>query len=232
MPLHDWRDDRGWSSLHLVWQNQLLEWIQPRLPTGYRAYLGSVPALTVDVPAGRPDLGVRSWEGPGTETSSSLSSEPGLEPDCEAVAVFELDPQTALHIDQEGRLVAAIELVSPRNKDRVDARERYLGRYLGYVRQGVHLMLIDVLPRPIGFSFADTLVANLGFKQPPCPVPFAISLRVGEPVPEGTVLAFWRRSLHVGQTLPVLPLALTTRISVPIDLEHTYREAAKRVYLD
>jgi hypothetical protein len=30
MPLHDWHDDRGWDSLHLVWQNQLLDWVQPR----------------------------------------------------------------------------------------------------------------------------------------------------------------------------------------------------------
>ena len=62
MPLHDRRDDRGWNSLHIVWQAQLLDWIQPRLPAGYRAFLGSVPALTIDVPNGRPDLGVRRWQ--------------------------------------------------------------------------------------------------------------------------------------------------------------------------
>ncbi len=61
MPLHDWCDDRGWSSLHLVWQNQLLDWVQVRLPLGYRAYLGSVPALAIGTPEGRPDLGVRRW---------------------------------------------------------------------------------------------------------------------------------------------------------------------------
>jgi hypothetical protein len=127
--------------------------------------------------------------------------------------------------------VAAVEIVSPRNKDRPDARQRYLGRYVGYVRQGVHLMLVDVLPRPEGFSFADAVAANLGFDQPPCPVPFAVSYRVGEPVPDGTVLAVWRRPMAVGQPLPTLPLALTTALSVPIDLEHTYREAARRVYL-
>src|SRR5437773_7430842 len=111
MPLHDRRDDRGWNSLHIVWQTQLLDWVQPRLPAGYRAYLGSVPALTIDSPNGRPDLGVRNWP-----------SEPGpAEPDTEAVAVFDLDPQTAVQIDLHGQLIAAIEIVSPRNKDRPDA---------------------------------------------------------------------------------------------------------------
>src|SRR5262245_2008984 len=167
MPLHDWRDDCGWNSLHIVWQAQLLDWVQPRLPAGYRAYLGAVPALTIDVPNGKPDLGVRRWQ-PETSEARVSASTGSPEPDTEAVAVFELDPQTAVHIDLHGRLVAAIEIVSPRNKDRPDARERYLGRYLGYVRQGVHLMLLDILPRPAGFSFADALAANLHFEQPPC----------------------------------------------------------------
>jgi hypothetical protein len=231
MPLHDWQDDRGWNSLHLVWQAQLLDWVQGQLPPGYRAYLGSVPALTIDVPNGRPDLGVRNWiEAPKDSGNGSGVGTP--EPDMEAVAVFELDPQTAVHVEFHGRLVAALEIVSPRNKDRPYARERYLGRYLGYIRQAVHLMLIDVLPRPVGFSFADALNANLKFEQPPCAVPFVVSYRVGESVPDGTLIGFWRRSLAVGSALPTIPLALNVRESIPIDLEHTYREAARRVYLD
>lgn len=230
MPLHDWRDDRGWNSLNIVWQAQLLDWLQPRLPGGYRAYLGSVPALTVDAPGGRPDLGVRRWQ-PDPPGLPAVESASIPEPDTEAVAVFELDPQTAVHVDLHGRLIAAVEIVSPRNKDRPDARQRYLGRYLGYVRQGVHLMLVDVLPRPADFSFADALAANLGFAQPPCPVPLAVSYRVGESVPGGTVVGVWR-PLRVGGPLPTLPLALTTAESVPVDLDHTYREAARRAYLD
>ena len=231
MPLHDWCDDRGWSSLHLVWQAQLLDWVQQQLPPGYRAYLGSVPALTIDVPNGKPDLSVRQWQSnppiDGTKSTATNS-----EPDTESVAVFELDPQTAVHIDLHGQLVAAIEIVSPRNKDRPDARERYLGRYLGYIRQGVHLMLIDVLPRPAAFSFADAIAANLRYQQEPLPVPFVVSYRVGEAVPDGTLLGAWPRPLKVGEALPTVQLALTVRESISIDLEHTYREAARRVYLD
>ena len=231
MPLHDWRDDRGWDSVHLVWLAQLLDWVQPRLPAGYRAYVGSVPALTIDVPNGRPDMSVRQWPRAAPETPAAPPTA-GAEPDEEAVATFTLDPQRAVHIDLHGLLIAAIEIVSPRNKDRPAARERYLGRYAGYLRQGVHLLLIDVLPRPAGFSFADALALNLGLTQPPCPAPCAVSYRVGESVPDGTVLALWRRPLQVGQTLPVVPLALGPEQRVPIDLEHTYREAARRAYLD
>ncbi|HEY1188658.1 MAG TPA: DUF4058 family protein [Gemmata sp.] len=234
MPLHDWRDDRGWNSLHIVWQTTLLTQIQGRLPAGYRAYIGSVPALTIDAPNGRPDLNVRTWKpaGDGPPSGATVRAE---EPDAfvdEAVAVFELDPQTALHIDLHGQLIAAVEIVSPRNKDRPDSRERYTSRYFGYLRQNVHLLLIDILPRPVGFSFADAVAADLGIQQPPCPVPFAVSYRVGEPVPGGTLVARRLCPLTVGQPLPTIPLALSVHQAVLIDLEQTYREAARLVYLD
>src|SRR5688572_11375203 len=100
MPLHDWRDDRGWDSVHLLWLNQLLDWVQPRLPAGFRAYLGSVPALSIDVPNGRPDLNVRNWPAqPGPSSGAVLAT---TAPDEEAVATFTLDPQRAIHIDLHG----------------------------------------------------------------------------------------------------------------------------------
>lgn len=232
MPLHDWRDDRGWESVHLLWLAQLLDWVQPRLPAGYRAYLGSVPALTIDTPNGRPDVSVRQWTPSTSESTAAASPDGDKEPGQETVATFTLDPQHAVHIDLHGQLIAAIEVVSPRNKDRPSARERYLGRYAGYLRQGVHLLLIDVLPRPANFSFADALAANLGFEQAPCPAPYAVSYRIGEPVPEGTVLEMWHRRLQVGQPLPTIPLALDAKQRIVIDLEHSYREAARRAYLD
>ena len=61
-------------------------------------------------------------------------------------------------VGREARsLIAAIELISPRNKDRPSSRETYLTRYLGYLLESVHLLLVDVHRRPIGFSFADRI---------------------------------------------------------------------------
>ncbi len=230
MPLHDWRDERGSDGFLLLWLTELLDWVQPRLPEGYRAYVGAVPALTLEAGGGRPDVTVRGWQERPTATSSGTL----LTPDREAVATFTLDPQRALHVDWHGQLVAAIELISPRNKDRLDAQARYTRRYAGYLRQGVNLMLVDVFARPSGFSFADTLSADLGLGEAPLPPPHAISYRVGSPVPNGdemgTTVSIWSRSLAVGQSLPELPLAVETE-AVVIDLEATYHEAARRVYL-
>jgi hypothetical protein len=47
MPLHDWTDERGWDSVHPFWLAYLVEWIRPRLPEGYKAFLGGVHALQV-----------------------------------------------------------------------------------------------------------------------------------------------------------------------------------------
>src|SRR4051812_29158630 len=232
MPLHDWTDDRGWDSVHPFWLAYLVEWVQPRLPEGYKAFLGGVPALTVGSANGRPDVSVRQWgRPPAVEPATDTAV---LEPDAELSVAIRLDPQPALHIDFHGQLVAAVELVSPRNKDRADAKETYTNRYLGYLHLGVHLMLVDVLPRPKGFSFSDVITDGLGLKQPPLPPPFAAAYRVGEVVPVGndmgSLVGLWRRPLQVGQPLPALPLPLNVHHAVMVDLEETYHRAAKRAY--
>lgn len=235
MPLHDWTDDRGWDSVHPIWMTYLIEWLQPRLPDGYRAFLGGVPALTVGTANGRPDVSVRQW-GPRPPVGEAAADTAVLEPDLELTVAIRLDPQRAIHIDYHGQLVAAVELVSPRNKDRADAKETYANRYLGYLRLGVHLLLVDVLPRPRGFSFADAITGGLGADLPPLPAPFAAAYRVGEVVPVGedmgSLLGVWRRPLQVGQPLPTLPLPLGVHRGVEVDLEETYRRAAQRAYLD
>jgi Protein of unknown function (DUF4058) len=235
MPLHDWTDERGWDSVHPFWLAYLVEWIQPRLPEGYKAFLGGVPALTVASGNGKPDVGVRQVR-PGPPAEEGATDTAVLEPDLEASVAIRLEPQPAVHIDFHGQLIAAIELVSPRNKDRAEAKETYTSRYLGYLRLGVHLMLIDVLPRPKGFSFADAIAAGLGMDLEPLPPPFAAAYRVGEVVPVGeemgSLLGLWRRPLRVGQPLPALPLPLTVHRAIVIDLEETYMRAAKRAYLD
>jgi hypothetical protein len=235
MPLHDWADERGWDSVHPLWMTYLIEYIQPRLPDGYKAFLGGVPALTVATANGKPDVGVRRWapEQPAAEVTTDTAV---LEPDVELNAAIRLDPQRAVHIDFHGQLVAAIELVSPRNKDRADAKGTYANRYLGYLRLGVHLLLVDVLPKPRGFSFADAITAGLGVDLPPLPSPFAAAYRVGEVVPVGddmgSLVGVWRRPLAVGQPLPTLPLPLSVHGAVRVDLEETYQRAAKTAYLE
>src|ERR1700730_6953055 len=85
MPLHDWTDERGWDSVHPVWLTYLVEWIRPRLPEGYKAFLGGVPALTVASGNGKPDVSVRKW-GPQPAAAQGATVGAGPEPGLEAGA--------------------------------------------------------------------------------------------------------------------------------------------------
>lgn len=231
MPLHDWAALTGWDGVHQVWMVELLYALKPQLPPAYRAYIGTTPTFAIGAPDdGRPDVGVRDW--PTTEPRPPGSGgESGPEPD-EEVVVTTITADTALMVERAGRLVAAIELVSPRNKDRVSAQAAYTAAYAGYLLRGVHLLLVDVHRRPIAFSFADRIAAELGLNQPALPTPHTVGYRVGGPAPGGgRFVAVWRRPLTMGDQLPPMRLTLSADEWVTVDLDATYRRAAEAAYL-
>lgn len=230
MPLHDWSALPGWEGVHRVWSVELLYALKPLLPPAYRAYIGTTPTFAIGAPSnGRPDVGVRDWPAPEPAVTSPTNQ--GPEPD-EEIAVATLAADTALLVESGGLLVAAIELVSLRNKDRLSSQAAYAAGYAGYLLRGVHLLLVDVHRRPTAFSFADEVARALGLSQPALPAPFAVGYRVGGPSPNGgRFLAVWRRALTVGEPLPSLRLPLSPDESVEVDLEGTYRRATEAAYL-
>src|ERR1700693_5455830 len=98
MPLHDWNIQAGWEGVHHVWITELLRWVKPRLPAGYRAYIGSTPIVAVGAPAEKPDVGVRHWDqsGPAQTYSNGTTAQMIDEPD-EEIAVATLDPGKTLY---------------------------------------------------------------------------------------------------------------------------------------
>src|SRR5580693_8776741 len=105
MPLHDWIALTGWYGVHQVWIVELLYWIKPRLPAGYRAYIGTTPTFAVDAPPeARPDVKVQDWPAgkhqpdPETIPSTLLALD---EPDQE-VAVALLDADRTLLVERRG----------------------------------------------------------------------------------------------------------------------------------
>src|SRR4051794_37705399 len=137
MPLHDWAETAGWEGVHILWMGELARHLKARLPPGFRAYLGSGPALAVGAPAVRPDVAVRTgpYAGPtaanqtrGAGGEAATTADAVTEPDVE-LAVAALESVPSLFVERDNRLVAAIQLVSPRNKDRPAARATYAARY-------------------------------------------------------------------------------------------------------
>lgn len=231
MPLHDWTEVKGWDGVHLLWLGELLRWVKPRLPAEYRAYVGTWPILGVGSTTGRPDVGVLQFFGASPERSISTAlATDQIEPDIEIMAPT-IDPGSSLFVERAGFLVAAVELISPRKNDRPSSRETYAARYAGYLVGAVNLLLVDVHPRPLNFSFAEEIDRQMRLTPHPLPAPQAVAYRVGEPTGGGSFLAIWRRRLAVGAALPTLPLPLSVDLSVAIDLEQTYRAAAADAYL-
>jgi hypothetical protein len=127
-------------------------------------------------------------------------------------------------------LVAAIELVSPGNKDRDEARRAFAAKCAAYLQRGIGLIVVDIVTSRHA-NLHDELVALLGHTDGfvfPTPTPlYATAYR---PVhrQKRNEIDLWREPLALGQPLPTLPLAVRGLASLPIDLESTYMEARKR----
>ncbi|WP_020475097.1 DUF4058 family protein [Zavarzinella formosa] len=228
MPLHDWSDRPGWEGLHIYWMTEIARDLKHRLPPGFRAVIGSSPLVAIGLAPVKPDVSVTNGiHSLVTETTTQVT-----EPDIE-IAVSTLEEDTTVLVEREGRLIAAVELISPRNKDRPAAREQYAARYGNYLRGGVHLLLVDVHRRPVQFSFAGQIAASLGESISSPSAPCAVSYRVGGPAAlGGRMLAVWQRALTVGDALPAMLLPLGPELMVSVDLEGTYNRAAGDSYLE
>src|SRR3954447_2115190 len=83
MALHDWNNPAGWEGVHHLWITELLRWVKPRLPAGYRAYIGAAPAVAVGAPSEKPDVSVRQWpeEQAAAGAGPTISPAPTEQPD-------------------------------------------------------------------------------------------------------------------------------------------------------
>ncbi len=121
-------------------------------------------------------------------------------------------------------LVAAIEVVSPANKDREETRAKLVSKCIGYLQIGV--VLVDPVTNRSA-NLHNLLMVELGGKNAPRlsgPPTYVSSYRpVGE---DGDhTLEVWPYPAPVGPSIPSVPLPLRRGPSVMIDLEATYLEA-------
>jgi len=192
--------------------------------------IGSSPLVAIGVSPVKPDVAVTNGAAHPNSSHQSPSASKH-EPDVE-VAVATLEEDASVQIEKDGRLIADIELVSPRNKDRPSAREQYAARYLNYLRGGVHLMLIDVHRRPLDFSFGKLIAASLNVTVAMENAPSAVSFRVGAAAAQGgRMLGLWQHALSIGEALQSMSLALSPAESVMVELETTYSQAAADCYI-
>ncbi len=131
-----------------------------------------------------------------------------------------------------GRLIGAIELVSPRHKDRAAARDGFLAKMQTYLQAGVALVVVDpvtshraCLHNLWADRFGGPAVPRLAEDRPH---PVAITVYAPRPEAGEEWLDIWLRRLQIGEPLPTVPLRLGPDLVAPVELEEleeSYREA-------
>ena len=127
------------------------------------------------------------------------------------------------------RLVAAIEIVSPSNKDRPESRSTFVAKAATLLRQGICVSIVDIVST-LDFnlyaellSFVDGVDPALGDDAPPL---YAATNRTRREN-DRHMMDTWYHPLAIGQTLPTLPIWLSETLAISLDLEASYEETCR-----
>jgi hypothetical protein len=216
-----------WRGFHGAWAAAMARLLNAGvLPAGYYAvpFLDHEGPVEIDVAALRDrasaftasDAGAKPWSAPATQISVAVEW-----PDMDEIRVEIFSDEGDPH------LAAAIELVSPRNKDRLKAREAFAAKCADHLRHGRGLVIVDAVTTRRADLHADLLTA-LGASANDAQQ-FALAATSYQPAAsengEGRLLA-WPAELQIGQPLPTVPLWLGADLAVPLDLEASHTAPA------
>jgi len=133
----------------------------------------------------------------------------------------------------DARLVAVIELVSPRNKDRPDARRAFAAKCAAYLQRGIGIVTADTVTTRQANMHNELVTLMQWEDRLQMPDEVWLAAMAYRPARRGGAneIDIWPVPLTIGGPLPVLPLALLGTRAVPLDLEETYTEARQRARL-
>ena len=242
MPLRDHfhspvNDKHRWDAVHGGWPMMLVRELFGLLPPPYQAepkiHLGApieidVAAITDDsLPAPAPP---ESGNG-GTATLVALAPTLTVEADLSEQDDYEVRIYDA---DRDRRLVAAIEIISPSNKDRPDTREVFVSKVVSMLQPGVCVAMVDLVSVRQANLYAE-LLALLNRCDPklasPPPHLYAVSLRARKRPKKKELLDAWFFPMTVGQPLPEIPLWLSADLRVAVPLESSYEETCRLLHI-
>lgn len=221
-PLHG---PRRWEGFHHAWATVIAQHLnQETLPSDYFAEpeISVGPELEVDVAT----LELTRPDGAKTETVTAVWSPP--RPQIVAkVDLARLDSYE-IHVYQnlgDAELRAAIELVSPANKDRAGSRRTFAAKCAGYLKHGIAVVIVDIVTSRSANLHAE-LFDTLGVKSRRAAWRsstglYAVAYRAVT-LRKTPRVETWPEPLAVGAPLPVLPLWLTLDLCVPLRLEESY----------
>lgn len=229
---------RHWESFHGHWASSLAGSLNAGiLPPGHYAEMQvSLAGGRVEVDVATLDERANGLSGGGPPAVSGgvatlaapASAWAPPAPALEWPAVFPDEVEVLVFSTEAGpTLVGAIELVSPRNKDRPAARQAFAMKCLAYLQQGIGLIIVDVVTSRRA-NFHDEMARLVAGDAPGFPGSPPVYTSAYRPYRRADAdrIAIWPVSLAVGQELPVMPLWLRgVAAPVPVNLEATYTRA-------
>jgi hypothetical protein len=218
-PLHG---PRRWEGFHHAWATFIAQQLNETLPRDYFAEseISVGPELEVDVAT----MELTPSGGKGTATAVWSPGRPRI---TARVDFAHLDSyEIRVYQDLGGaELRGAIELVSPRNKDRAGARRTFAAKCAGYLQHGIGVVIVDVVTARTANLHAEVfdVLAVKGRRAvwESRSGLYAVAYRAVT-VRKSPRVEVWPEALTLGQTLPVLPLWLTLDLCVPLRLEDSY----------
>jgi hypothetical protein len=230
-------DIASWEELHGAWPTVIVMALNRKLPPRYvaapRIHLG--PFLEIDVSAYDKDqraafaatTGPRESES-GVATAVWAPPRPTLDvitilPDQDEYEVRVYDTK------RQRRLVAAVEIVSPANKDRPENRRAFVTKCAALLQQRVSVAIVDLVTTR-QFNLYGDLLEQIGETDPalaPEPPPLYATACRWIRRDEAWHFESWTHPLVLGQPLPTLPLWLADDLAVPLELEASYEEACR-----
>ena len=228
-----------WDALHAMWPATIVQYLFTRLPEGYVAAPGVHLASSHEI-----DVSTYSEEEPLTavakqEGNGGVAVATQLMPPPTFTLVTSLPDQEEYEVriyDHEyGRtLVAAIEIVSPSNKDRPDSRRAFVAKTAALLQKGVCVSIIDLVTVRQFNLYAD-LLELVGRSDPALgaepPYIYAVTLRGRKRIRKRPLLENWFYPLQLGQPLPALPVWLDEDRGLMVELEPTYEEACRVLHI-
>jgi hypothetical protein len=240
MPLRDhsrpsvWRKC-SWEGFHGGWPMTMVQRLFPKLPDEYtaepRVHLGKfyeidVCAYEEDEPKQRGDSTPDERGGGATATLAPPRPTFTVEAELGDEYAYEV---RVYDQDRARLLVAAVEIVSPGNKDRKASRRAFVTKCAALLQQGVCVSIVDIVTTR-KFNLYSELLDHIGQSDPAFspnpPAIYAVTCRTRNVDNVGR-LESWAYPLAIGQPLPDLPIWLSEDLNVTLELEASYEDACR-----
>ena len=169
-----------------------------------------------------------------TPNVSTDSTQAALWSPPEATAVLESELESPAEyevriydVERNRSLVAAIELISPANKDRPEHRRAFVAKCVGMLWKGIALILVDPITVRQSNLYRE-IWQEVGGKTPAIGDLDTYAVSIKPNVINGKLrLETWERGMDVGKPLPTLPLWLTHQLSIQLKLEDSYESTCR-----